>query len=574
MSRLGALFHGLFFLVLLGPCVALEVRETRWGFDGKVVPGRMCLVSLLVANPRDTAFTGVLTLRETAGVGGSTGAPYGQPLSLDPHAERWVQFVVFITAGYETFVAEWGGGSDERFQLRQPAIGPPARVLLSNPANAFIRSAGMPMFPDALFPTSVAATDGLDGVMLDDAPRWDAARAGAFLDWVRRGGTLLVLPEAGGKFPQFTESLAALNIDGESAHVGAGTVLHISETRSEATAELFAKHGFPPPELKPGSSVLVLNLEQTLFQRLAQLTRPNIHWWLINSLTLLYIVVVGPANYRWARRLDYRLSIGGFVGCVALFSLAFSIVGRRGFDEAQAVYSLSIARAIEPGRFDVTQWISAFATHGDTYAFTHRAPENLYAAMTGEAINGQISDGQFVAGIPQFSSRQFVHRGMMAGADTSVSVETWESSADTLDALALKVGSGFPADAIEIHARYHDRFYRLERNGDLLTPAAADRAQTFAEFLPISVVQSATFQLAAAPSPDADLSAMLPLLYLRALDGRDYFSQSIAHGRQPADQLQLLIFAKSPEGFRLEGKGFDRENGCVLYVQDVFQPQR
>ena len=583
MSRPGSLFFGLILLLVLGRgAAALEVREARWGFDGRVVPGRMCLLSALLANPGNGTFDGLVTVREKSGVGGGNGAPYVLPIFLSPHTERWVQFTVFIAMGYEDFVLEWGGGARDRFELSRATIGPPGRVFLSDPGNPFAGSVAMKSFPDALFPTTVAATDGLDGVVLDHAPRWEAARREAFVDWVRRGGTLIVLPAEGGAFPQFAEQLAPLNIDGVSARVGAGSVLHVQAARRDATETLFQRHGFAPPELKPGSPAIVYNLEQTLFQRLAQLTRPNIRWWLIHSLTALYILVVGPANYRWARRLDYRLSMGAFVGCVALFGTMFAVVGRRGYDEAQTVHSLSIAHALEPGRYDVTQWISAFATRGDIYALTHRAPANLYAAVSSEEIKGKIlngKDGQFIADIPQYSSRQFMHRGVMPGADTSVTVETLESGVEVLNALALKVGSGFPADAVELRARWRDHFYRLDRKGDHLTISDKDRALPLAAFMPQATVQQAMYNTLtitpgtpASDTADAALRATLPLLYLRAMDGPEYFSQNIHRGPQPPDQLQLFIFAKAPDSFHLEGQGFGHETGYVLYVQEILKP--
>ncbi|MGB8170959.1 MAG: hypothetical protein WCF18_25880, partial [Chthoniobacteraceae bacterium] len=569
-------------LFLAGRGWALEVRETRWGFDGKVVPGRLNLVSVLISNPGQATFDGVITLRETTGVGGGSGAPIVQPIFLSARSERWVQFAAFINAGYENFEIEWGRGSREHHALMSATAGPPARVLLIDASNPFASGGGLKVFPDALFPTAVAATDGLDSVVLDYVPRWEAARREAFGDWVRRGGKVIVLPGANGQFPQFTEQLAALNISGTSAHVGAGTVLRVAAARRDAGERLFAEHGFPMLELKQGSPAVVYNLEQSLFQRLAQLTRPKIRWWLINSLTALYILVVGPAHYRWARRIDYRLSIGAFVGCVGVFGFLFAAVGRRGYDEAQTVHSLSIARAIEPGRHDVTQWISAFATRGDLYRLTHLAPSNLYATVSSEKINGQIingKDGQFIADIPQYSSRQFVHRAVMPGAETSVTVENLETGVEVLKSLVLKTGPAFPRDTIEIRARYREHFYLMERKGDRLELSANERGQTFAAFLPQAAVQQAmnTFSSFApgeemATRTNENLRATLPLLYLRALDGRDFFSQGIDRGPQPADQLQLFIFMKSPESFRLQGEGFGGETGYVLYVQEVWKP--
>jgi hypothetical protein len=577
MSRSGVFFPGLILLALCLRAEALEVRETLWGFDGHVVPGRMGLLSVRVANPGNANFDGVLTVRESAGVGGRNGAPYVQPIFLGPHSERWAQFEIFIGAGYENFALEWGRGAKENKELTPAAIGPPARVLLSDPANPFASGGGLKVFPDALFPTTVAATDGLDGVVLDYAPRWEPARREAFVDWLRRGGKVIVLPATNGQFPPFTEQLAVLNIAGDSARIGAGVVIHAKASRREASAQLFAAHGLQTPELKQPKSVLIYNLEKTLFQRLAQLTRPDIRWWLINSLTALYILVIGPLHYRWSRRLDYRLSIGAFVGCVGIFGFIFSIVGRRGYAEKQTVHSLSIARALEPGRFDVTQWVSAFATRGDIYELTHRAPSNLYAAVSTEAIKGEILNGKgghFIADIPLFSSRQFVHRAVMSGEDTSVTVEAWESGAEVFNTLALKVGPGFPRDVVEIRARYRDHFYLLKRDGDRLTPAETERGQNFETFMPQTKVQAALYAIGGSkPAPPAEeLRRTLPLLQLRAMDGAEYLQQGISRGPEPEDQLQLFVFARAPESFHLQGQGFRSEIGYVLYVQTVFKP--
>ena len=128
--------------------------------------------------------------------------------------------------------------------------------------------------------------------------------------------------------------------------------------------------------------------------------------------------MVGPVHYRYGRKIDYRVSIAAFLGTVALFGWLFSVIGRRGYGESQTVHSLAIAHSLGGARHDVTQWISAFATRGDLYTLTHEAPANLYAAPSMEAINGRIlngKDGRFLADIPLYSSRQFVHRAAMTG---------------------------------------------------------------------------------------------------------------------------------------------------------------
>ena len=36
--------------------------------------------------------------------------------------------------------------------------------------------------------------------------------------------------------------------------------------------------------------------------------------------------------------------------------------------------------------------------------------------------------------------------------------------------------------------------------------------------------------------------------------------------------MQLLITAPTPPALQLQGKGFAKEDGWVLYVQDVYKP--
>jgi len=573
MRRPGSIF--LFILLFTLRAAALEVRETVWGYDARLVPGRMNLLSVRVANPAPKTFDGVLKLRESGGVGVSNGAPYLQPVFLSPNTERWVQFTVFIGAGYEQFTLEWDRGGPA--QIVQATTGPPARVILTEASGAFAAPSQVRGFSDALFPTTVAATDGLDGLALDYVPRWEPLRREALIDWVWRGGTLLVLRGADGEFPRFTEQLAALNTAADSARLGAGHVLRLPITRRELTEKTFSEHGFPAPEIRPPSTPLVYNLEQTIFQRLATLTRPEIRWWLINSLSFLYVVLIGPVHFFWGRKIDYRVSIGAFVACVGIFGVLFSVIGRRGYGEAQTVHSLSIARALQPGRFDVTQWLSAFATRGDEYSLTHRAPANLYATVSSGPTNGAVvngKDGRFLADIPLFSSRQFTHRAVMPGADVSVTVERWEEDAERLKALVLKTNAAFPPDPVEVRVRFRDRFYLMQRNGADYLLAAVAQAESFETFLPqfkVQVAMSAPPVTVSSPV-DKQMLAALPLLYVRALDGQSYFQQAIEHGPQPAGQLQLFVFARSPESFRLQGEGFASEVGYTLYVQEVIQP--
>ena len=406
MSRFRSLLPCLLVrLVLLADGAALEMRQTLWGFDGRVVPGRMVPLSVLMVNPGKSPFDGELTLRQLGGIGGTSGAPLSSPFTSRRRASAGA--VPRLCGQHELQLRAVVGPRSKGACADRRDLDGAARSRVSRAIPTTLTTGGaLKVFPDQLFPTTVAATDALDAVMLDYTPRWEAARREAFMDWLPRGGLVAVLPGRNGEFPVFTEQLDALNISGDSARVGAGTVLRAKVARREAGEKLFVERGFPAPELKQNQNVSVYNFEQTLFDRLARLTRPDIRWWLINTLTVIYLLVVGPVHYRWGRKIDYRVSIAAFLATVALFGWLFSIIGRRGYGESQTVNSLAIARPLGSGRYDVTQWISAFATRGDLYTLTHDAPAKLYAAVSMEAVNGRIvngKDGRFLADIPLYS---------------------------------------------------------------------------------------------------------------------------------------------------------------------------
>ena len=574
--------------VLLGAAraEALEVRQVLWGFDGKVVPGRFNIVSVLVANPDGGAFDGTMTLAPTLGFGGPRGAAYAQPVFIGPQSARWVQFEAFVGSGIEEFSLVWGRGAKEREAFdRQLPTGPPACVWLMDANDAFARPGAFKAFPDQLFPTTVAATDGLDAVILDYAPRWEPARREAFLDWLRRGGTVHLVQGANGELPVFTDTLAALNGDGETTRVGAGQVVRHRVARTELRPETLTARGFPPRELQTPQNPVVHNFEETLYQRLASLTRPNVSWWLLNSLTFLYIALIGPVAWRTARRMDFRWTIAGFLGVVALFGLAFSIVGRRGYGESQTVHSLSIARSLGGARWDVTQWLSAFATSSGEYTLTHAAPANLYATSTNDdAARGQIlngKDGKFLADIPLFSSRTFTHRGVMQGDDLGVTVEKWEVKVNEVQpaiparlTLILKTGPAFPSGALDVSVRYRNHIYPLSKNGD--SYVAFDYSGVpISELFNREKLQPLTYGFNYYGNnnntPAARLREVLPLLQAHAL-GAGEITPQITERPLPTNQLQLLIAAPAPAGFYMQGQGFGHENGVVLYVQDIFQP--
>jgi hypothetical protein len=547
---------------------ALEFKRHLWGFDDTAVPGRFNLLSVLVSESGPKAFDGEIALVESRSLGVTVGAPVVQQIYVTPGTERWVQFTTFVAGDYG-WVLRWGKGEKDKVTLDAASLGPPGTVLLIDSESPFGSEQRLKGFPSDLFPTSVASTDALDQIVIDHPPRWDAPRREAFMDWVRRGGVVHLLRGPSG-IPVFEGDLSPLNTTLTKERVGSGTIVRHDIERSQCSADYLKSAGFAPRGKKDQDSRMsyaFVNFDQSVLKGLAALTKPEVAWWLLYLLTIGYLVIIGPVHYRWSRTVDYRIAIGGFLGTVAVFALAFIIAGRRGAGETQTVHSLAVARALPGNRWDTMQWLSAFATSGDYYRFSHASPVNYYSASNDvEAVNGKIfggKDGHFDVDIPLYSARPFMHRGVLSGPDLSVQVVEWKPGR-----IALQAGSGFPDSPTEVWARRGDQMLRLKRERNLWI-WNNDESSDIDSFFgsegrhPFNAYEWNNSGL------KFDV-AFRPLLatFLADVNGVQHrFSMRPL----AVDQLQLYVYAKAPASFAMKGRGFNGEKGWVLFVQDVFR---
>ena len=567
------------WVALSAPLSALEVRQTIWGFDGHVVPDTFNPVSILVDNSHPGAFDGQIMVAQSDGVG--RGPQYTQRIFLAPHTSRWVQFHVFIGASYVPhFNVQWGQRAiEQHFDFAENvSFGAPACVWLRDAANPFATAGSLKTFPEELFPTTVSATAGLNAVVLDHAPHWEPARREAFLDWLKRGGIVHVLPGGDGKFPVFTEGLESLNTAEHEVRIGSGRVVRHEVGAREMSEKYLNEHGYPVPTMKQGQNIVVADLQSLIFQRLSSLTKPKVSWTAIHLLALAYIAVIGPLQYRYRRKLDYRVSILSFLGVVALFGTLFAVVGRRGYGESQTVNSLTIARALGDSHFDTLQWVNAFATTGDQYILKHDAPANLYGTGSsedgggGHITNGK--DGDIQLDIPLYSSRAFVHGAVMKGDDTSVKVDLAGGDAKDLHNVRLLPGPGFPKDFSQAYLLVDGMFREVAmRDGALVIekkPAVSSES-FFAREKMQGIMNEGFFERNNSNNPDAHRNLM-PLLMARVLGSRDIFPHQVVTAPDSKEPWRLCIITRAPDSFRMHGKGFDHERGWVLYIQDIPQP--
>jgi hypothetical protein len=440
----------------------------------------------------------------------------------------------------------------------------------------------MRLFQENHFPTTVSATDGLAAVVLDHQPHWEAPRREAFLDWVRRGGIVHLLPGADGALPQFTDDLAVLNITtGDRQRVGAGLVVKHTINRSEITEQWLKEHGFPQPAVRNDGKGNVGDLDSFSFSKLSAITRPNINWALIYGLTLLYVLIIGPVFYLLRKR-NYRLLLGGFLATVVLFAWVFTVIGRRGYGEKQIYHSLAIAHSLGGGRFDVHEWIHAFATTGDIYRFNHTGGGHLYGtASFEENVRGEIVTGReshFSADIPLFSSRPFLHRGVMKTDDPRLKVEQWvtKDGATALKALRVSAAPEFRKNVFTAVFEHDGRYSDMTMTGEGFEFRAGTQAKAATDYFGQNQYYDYGRGYYGDYGDEASiirtLRSLHPLFICFANGEAAYFRKYLAMPPRSADQARLFLYAEGPPEFGLKNDRFQRGQSLVLYVVDIFKP--
>lgn len=583
------------WLLSLMPAVArLEVRNPRWGFGGKPTLGTFNLLSVEVRNTGGNAFDGVLTLQHEGGF--SSAAPLQQQVFLAPGTTRWVQFSPYIASNYKPdYVLSWGRERDESINVDNTQVervtGPPAVVILADPET--VRTARLAVFPESMFPVTVSSTDSLHAVILDHVPRFQPPQSQAFIDWLRLGGLVHLVPSATGEYPKFEGPLAPLNIEGSKGRVGAGTVVKHPWPAGEVTPAQLATAGYRVPEEKPNTGNQndndryrrhgdVTFSDSSLFQTLAGVTKPKIAWWLIYLLTGVYVIIIGPVFFVIRKR-DYRLLLGGFLATVALFAWIFTVIGRRGYGESQVCHSLAVARVLGDGRFEVTHWSHAFATSGDEYRLEYPGASHLYASlgMDGERVRGHVVTGKeshFLADIPLFSFRNFLHRGVMAGDGPVIQMASLDPGKSNWEQAARFTVSGkIPGEIVRAVMQVGGSFYRLSSSGaewKVSDSGSSDIGALYGRWSSNDGYSHGYYgRYESSEEAKARLREAAPALAQRI--GAEPSRVPRFFGRPIPDRTaRLYLYTSAPDTFRMSGNNFTTGENFVLYVQDFALPER
>ncbi|QDT50121.1 hypothetical protein Pan258_41770 [Symmachiella dynata] len=595
-----------------GLCVdaahALEIEEVQWGFDGQVVQNRFNLLSVLVSNPSAEAFDGGMSLEKSQFSGsGSVGVVLRQPVFLSPFAKKWVQFHPFIDYGFSEWKLEWGEGRDprrwgrskeERYDVNKPRLGPAAYVILNAPDELLHRGKGTGLkgMDENLFPPIVTATDGLKGIVLDHSPRWQRPRRTAFLDWLHRGGELHLLKMDDGTYPQFPAPLVDLNAPLPVQNLGQGHIYRHDRTRAEMTAEFVKqsithrgekpRDGDQKIEVQYGVQTNNLNdaydsqFDSSMLQALKAMTHPDHNWAVIYLMSFAYLLLIFPGGYLLGRRrIDYRIMIAALLGTITLFSVGFSIVGARGYNEATAVNTVAIARPLPGGFYDIAAWSNAFVTRGDDYLIVHPGQGRLYSTcQSHEGVAGFVNEDPaerfFAVDIPPYSSRTFAHRTKAAGQPLDVQVDSFVGG-NLLESFTVTLGPELQKSLEQGYVVYGNMIYRLRGEKGRLT--ADRRGQKINAF--VNTVFQPGYGMNAAPfSPlnnkdEIDIEESYQYTFQQLITRSFDFTQTkqVPKFQLPTDRARLLLITTLPKEFQMSSEVLGEQNGRVLYSFDVFK---
>lgn len=594
--------------VFSSSALAVDVSDYKWGFNGKVAPHRFNVLSVLVNNPTPQPFEGNIYLRKSLGGAGTVDATLVESVTLSPNSSKWVQFYPYIVSegSYrsESWRVSYKGGY---YDLPEPRFAKYQRVILDDPNAVSGKGGGIKFhLPDNLFPPFVIATDGLQLVVLDHVPRWEESRRQAFLDWLYLGGTVVVLHDTSGKFPDFAGPMSVLKTPLDDVRYGAGRVLYMPLTRSQfSEAELKqACAGLPRNYLPPNSEStddIVDRVEETeenvpqqnlnynmsegtdpfkstsFLSQLKQMTKPNHNWVLLHMMFWAYILLIFPGCYllgkKWS---DFRVVYAGLLGTVALFSLLFSYVGQRGYGEATAVHTVAIAKPLPGGQMDVCSWSNIFVTTGAYYDVRHNAFAALYSTCNEhEQVKGEVNNGAealFKVDIPPFSNRELAARAKMPIEGPQLKITDVKFTGRQLSKLDIDVSGLKPEDVQKQYALIGNSFYLLKwddgklvmsaETGNVVGMLRVQEKQTqypygfnygyeYGDQTPVSVRYTQMFDLLLSRSMSVS----------RTSDAEQY--------RLPPGLVRVFLYARIPPEFGIQNPLLGKQEGWVLYCIDL-----
>jgi len=467
----------------------VELEETIWDF-GDASPGdQIGLVSVLLRNDAPEPFEAPVELSPSFRGLGSSGTVLVEQVFIAPNSSRWVQFYPYRPS----HMVEWviTCGRRERFDLpavktistytnNETAKRPMVAWLVGDNQASSARGA-VPTFPAELFPATVTATNGLHVAILNEDPRWDQPRRVAFLQWLHRGGILHLYHGVDGAFPTFGGELAVLNNDSPTQQVGQGNIIrHAQSIGGVKLADIVPDR---PKVEKSAQEIEQMRYNNygyvsyfsndEIFRRLRELVAPQHQWPLIWLASIVYLLLIFPGGYLLGRaKRDFRLVMGLQIGSALLFTVLFSIIGARGYNETSRNLGIGVARPVGSNQWELASWNNVFATSGGDYSISFPKSGGIFATGvdSGQSLRGLINngaEGKYLVDIPPYSSCTFLSQSIIEQPGIDMQITNWDP--ENPRRLECQVNSGWPADASRAFVYYDKIFYTMTHDSGKLT---------------------------------------------------------------------------------------------------------
>jgi hypothetical protein len=567
---------------------SVVIKHIEWGFDGKAVQRTFTPLSVLVQNNTAAPVSGTLKLTKHLQLNQRIDAEYVQTYYVSGFSSRWVQLTPYVIDDYETWTLSWGEARNQKAEIPTPRVGERATVLIHDPEAVQIAGGVLRRCDQAIFPVSVTGTDGLRGVVFDRPPDWQGAREQAFLDWLRRGGRVFLLEAPGGGPPRFSGDLAVLNQPDEQFRIGDGLVRRIALPAADIdfeTAQSFILHDEQPDvpdSVRQATTASTFgntfgwDSDRQLFIDLQQAARFHRHWWLIYLVVLLYLLALYPGCYLLGRRIsDWRLFYAGFLGVCLLFSTGFATLGQVGGGDFNRVRSVAVARQLDRGLYDVTQWSCLAAVNGDMYSIQHNGSGRLYSSCQElESVNGQVlfSEGRFDVDLPPASTRTMLHRLRITGPELGIQIRDLQIDERGLAQFAVSVSPRLHARTA--YAWHKGQIYELQQGPASNEWSSTNRGEAGITFLNGYSDYWATANARWYGIEDEDQRELDQVFQgmRRNLIGNSFNLQTQVRPEDvvlPDDRIRLFVYAPAPAEFNVLGERFPDQRGFVLYVVDL-----
>jgi len=561
------------FILLLISGISLNVfgvalEEWKWGFDGTVNENHINPLSAMISNPMPIPFDGVIKFQKINHMGSPIGAPLLKKIFLAPYATRWVQFYPYIRSSQEDWRLTWGKSPKQNTVIKVSSAKGRATVLLVSERPLLNRGrVRLPFFRENLFPPTVSATDGLAAVVINKIPEFTPLQRQAFHDWLYAGGRVFII-ESDGKFPEFGSDYPYLNIQGERADIGAGEVVKYSGNEILTAAKL----GVSGKIKVIDNQIYMQDISDSFFRKLRAQLKTNHNWILIFFISIVYGLMVTVVNFIIGRKSKRAWKpILFFLSMVTIFSLLLAWCGRRGYGEKSQIMALTYAKELEPGHFDLAQWMDIFVTEGDYYKITHENRNNIYAdCQTNSSINAEIyngKEGAFVVDIPLFSSMQLFHR-TDAFLAKALEVEATSSSNGDFTSVSVVLSENFPRPILKIIAVVNGKVYPLSIGilWNRYQCKSISNADDVSKYIRDWNNDGGFYNFYGGDEkPEKVFKSMIAPLIIRSRGGDkvidDYYPTSAAID----NKIDIYIMTPTPDEFKAKGDIIKKEKGYTLF---------